>query len=54
MGCCGKEEEKEPKPKGDKAICGTLCVCQVQINLVFLFLDVVPFLPMLVIICNSL
>ena len=28
MGCCRKEK-KPPAQKGDKAICGTLCVCQV-------------------------
>ena len=28
MGCCRKEK-KPPAQNGDKAICGTLCVCQV-------------------------
>ena len=27
-----KKEEEEPAKEGDKAICGTLCVCQVSTN----------------------
>ena len=30
MGLCGKKEENEKPVEGDRAICGTLCVCQVM------------------------
>ena len=36
MGLCRKKEEEEEIPKeGDKAICGTLCVCQVRYLVTF-------------------
>ena len=38
MGVCGTKQapaqpaEPEPKKEGDRAICGTLCVCQVRVR----------------------
>lgn len=47
MGCCSKKV-KEPKPKGDNAICGTLCVCQalaVLSTVSIIYLSVIIYLP---------
>ena len=39
MGVCGTKQapaqpaEPEPKKEGDRAICGTLCVCQVRVRI---------------------
>ena len=53
MGVCGTKQapaqpvEPEPKKEGDRAICGTLCVCQVRVRTIEMMMMIMVIVMMM-------